>query len=89
MHSVAVKDHFMIAHSFRGEVFGLAQARHGAAIVLSAEFLAQHIHQGLAEALGSALGGLLRIVLEGSHVAGGSYEAPVACAGTQQQAAVE
>ncbi len=30
MYSVTVRDHFMIAHSFRGEVFGPAQALHGA-----------------------------------------------------------
>jgi 6-pyruvoyl-tetrahydropterin synthase len=30
MYSVTVRDHFMIAHSFKGEVFGPAQALHGA-----------------------------------------------------------
>ncbi|MFP4125952.1 MAG: 6-pyruvoyl trahydropterin synthase family protein [Alphaproteobacteria bacterium] len=30
MYSVTVRDHFMIAHSFAGEVFGPAQALHGA-----------------------------------------------------------
>lgn len=30
MYSVTVRDHFMIAHSFRGAVFGPAQALHGA-----------------------------------------------------------
>jgi 6-pyruvoyl-tetrahydropterin synthase len=38
MYSVTVRDHFMIAHSFRGEVFGPAQRLHGATYVVDAEF---------------------------------------------------
>ncbi len=38
MHSVGVRDHFMIAHSFRGEVFGPAQRLHGATFVVDVEF---------------------------------------------------
>ena len=38
MYSVNVRDHFMIAHSFRGEVFGPAQALHGATFVVDATF---------------------------------------------------
>ena len=38
MHSVCVRDHFMIAHSFEGEVFGPAQRLHGATYVVDAEF---------------------------------------------------
>jgi 6-pyruvoyltetrahydropterin/6-carboxytetrahydropterin synthase len=38
MFSVCVRDHFMIAHSFRGEVFGPAQNLHGATYVVDAEF---------------------------------------------------
>ena len=38
MYSLAVRDHVMIAHSFRGEVFGPAQALHGATYVVDAEF---------------------------------------------------
>lgn len=34
MYSVNVRDHFMIAHSFRGEVFGPAQRLHGATYVV-------------------------------------------------------
>ena len=34
MYSVSVRDHFMIAHSFRGEVFGPAQRLHGATYVV-------------------------------------------------------
>ena len=38
MYSVNVRDHFMIAHSFRGEAFGPAQRLHGATYVVDAEF---------------------------------------------------
>lgn len=38
MYSVTVRDHFMIAHSFRGEVFGPAQALHGATYNVDVEF---------------------------------------------------
>ena len=38
MYSVTVRDHMMIAHSFRGEVFGPAQKLHGATYVVDVEF---------------------------------------------------
>jgi 6-pyruvoyltetrahydropterin/6-carboxytetrahydropterin synthase len=38
MYSVNVRDHFMIAHSFRGAAFGPAQRLHGATYVVDAEF---------------------------------------------------
>ena len=38
MFSVTVRDHMMIAHSFRGEVFGPAQRLHGATLVVDATF---------------------------------------------------
>ena len=37
MYSVTVRDHFMIAHSFTGEVFGPAQRLHGATYVVDLE----------------------------------------------------
>jgi 6-pyruvoyl-tetrahydropterin synthase len=37
MYSVNVRDHFMIAHSFHGEVFGPAQRMHGATYVVDLE----------------------------------------------------
>src|SRR5687768_10322359 len=37
MYTVCVRDHFMIAHSFRGEVFGPAQRLHGATYVVDVE----------------------------------------------------
>jgi 6-pyruvoyl-tetrahydropterin synthase len=36
--SVTVRDHMMIAHSFRGDVFGPAQKLHGATYVVDATF---------------------------------------------------
>lgn len=38
MFSVTVRDHMMIAHSFRGEVFGPAQRLHGATFIVDATF---------------------------------------------------
>lgn len=37
MFSVGVRDHVMIAHSFRGELFGPAQRLHGATYVVDVE----------------------------------------------------
>ena len=39
--AVEVRDHIMIAHSFRGAVFGPAQALHGATFVVDAAFIAE------------------------------------------------
>ena len=38
MYAVTVRDHMMIAHSLRGEVFGPAQRLHGATFVVDASF---------------------------------------------------
>ncbi|MGK9166838.1 6-carboxytetrahydropterin synthase [Inquilinus limosus] len=38
MYTVSVRDHFMIAHSFRGAVFGPAQRLHGATYVVDLAF---------------------------------------------------
>ncbi|MFE7775391.1 6-pyruvoyl tetrahydropterin synthase family protein [Streptomyces sp. NPDC057445] len=38
MFSVTVREHLMIAHSFRGEVFGPAQRLHGATYLVDATF---------------------------------------------------
>ena len=38
MFSVTVRDHMMIAHSLRGEIFGPAQRLHGATYVVDATF---------------------------------------------------
>ncbi|MDO8934093.1 MAG: 6-carboxytetrahydropterin synthase [Rhodocyclaceae bacterium] len=41
MFAVEVRDHIMVAHSFRGAVFGPAQALHGATFVIDATFIAE------------------------------------------------
>jgi len=38
MFTISVRDHMMIAHSFRGEVFGPAQRLHGATYVVDLQF---------------------------------------------------
>ena len=38
MFALTVREHLMIAHSFTGEVFGPAQAMHGATYVVDVEF---------------------------------------------------
>lgn len=43
MFTVTVRDHVMIAHSFRGEVFGPAQALHGATYVVDASFCGERL----------------------------------------------
>jgi 6-pyruvoyl-tetrahydropterin synthase len=41
--AVEVRDHIMIAHSFRGALFGPAQALHGATFVIDAAFIADQL----------------------------------------------
>jgi 6-pyruvoyl-tetrahydropterin synthase len=43
--TVTVRDHVMIAHSFRGEVFGPAQSLHGATYVVDAGFSSQELDE--------------------------------------------
>ena len=43
MFAVEVRDHVMIAHSFRGAVFGPAQALHGGTFVVDAAFIADQL----------------------------------------------
>ena len=45
MFAVEVRDHIMIAHSFKGEVFGPAQALHGATFVVDAAFMAESLDE--------------------------------------------
>lgn len=66
MFAVEVRDHIMIAHSLPSEVFGPAQAMHGATFVVDAAFFTEDLDEnglvvdiGLAtEALAEALGPL-------------------------------
>ena len=43
MYAVEVRDHVMIAHSFRGELFGPAQALHGATFVVDVAFFREEL----------------------------------------------
>ena len=43
MFVVGVSDHIMIAHSFRGAVFGPAQQLHGATFVVAVAFMAERL----------------------------------------------
>lgn len=66
MFGVTVRDHMMVAHSFRGDVFGPAQALHGATFVVDATFRGPELDdEGVlvdigraAEELGGLVGGL-------------------------------
>jgi 6-pyruvoyltetrahydropterin/6-carboxytetrahydropterin synthase len=65
MFSVSVRDHFMIAHSFTGEVFGPAQRLHGATYVVDVEFRREQLDpDGIVVDIGRATDAL-RAVLAG------------------------
>src|SRR4051812_30818173 len=56
MYSVSVRDHFMIAHSFTGQVFGPAQRLHGATYVVDVEFRREKLDSdGIVVDIGRAL----------------------------------
>lgn len=56
MFTVEVRDHIMIAHSFRGAVFGPAQALHGATFVVDAAFISKELDaNGIVIDIGRAL----------------------------------
>jgi 6-pyruvoyl-tetrahydropterin synthase len=63
MYSLNVRDHFMIAHSFDGEIFGPAQRLHGATYVVDATFRRRELDaDGLVVDIGRA-SDLLRSIL--------------------------
>lgn len=63
MFAVEVRDHIMIAHSFRGAVFGPAQALHGATFVVDACFISETLDpNGIVIDIGKA-GDVLKAVL--------------------------
>jgi 6-pyruvoyl-tetrahydropterin synthase len=65
MYVLAVSDHFMIAHSFSGEIFGPAQQLHGATYGVEIEFHRANLDgDGLVCDIGLALK-VLREVLSG------------------------
>lgn len=63
MFSVEVRDHIMIAHSFKGELFGPAQALHGATFVVDAAFYAPVLtDEGVVIDIGGAIDTLKSIL---------------------------
>jgi 6-pyruvoyl-tetrahydropterin synthase len=66
--SVTVRDHMMIAHSLRGEVFGPAQRLHGATYVVDATFRRATLDaDGIVVDIGSAAEGLREVLGELSY----------------------
>jgi len=65
MYSVCVRGHVMIAHSFRGELFGPAQRLHGATYLVDAEFRAPELcAEGVVVDIGRASQALTSILDE-------------------------
>jgi 6-pyruvoyl-tetrahydropterin synthase len=63
MFEVTVSDHIMIAHSLHGEVFGPAQALHGATYVVEAAFARATLDDdGIVLDIGRALEGLKAVL---------------------------
>jgi 6-pyruvoyl-tetrahydropterin synthase len=63
--SVTVRDHIMVAHSFRGEVFGPAQRLHGATFVVDATFRRAELDaDGIVIDIGRAAGELAAVLAE-------------------------
>jgi 6-pyruvoyl-tetrahydropterin synthase len=61
--SVTVRDHMMVAHSLRGEVFGPAQGLHGATYVVDATVRASSLDDdGLVVDIGRAASALASVV---------------------------
>ncbi len=64
MFALTVRDHIMVAHSFRGEIFGPAQKLHGATFIVDLELRRESLDaDGLIADIG-ALTALLHQVLE-------------------------
>jgi len=65
MYTVSVRDHIMIAHSFRGEMFGPAQKLHGATYVVDVEFRSTSLDDnGIVIDIGLATEAMHRILAE-------------------------
>lgn len=65
MYSVCVREHLMIAHSFRGEVFGPAQRLHGATYVVDVEMRRRELDDdGIVVDIGRAGEALKAVVAE-------------------------
>ncbi|HEY4106635.1 MAG TPA: 6-carboxytetrahydropterin synthase [Polyangiaceae bacterium] len=65
MYTVSVRGHMMIAHSFKGELFGPAQRLHGATYVVDVEFRRAELgHEGVVVDIGRAMQALAAILEE-------------------------
>jgi 6-pyruvoyl-tetrahydropterin synthase len=63
--SVSVRDHMMVAHSLRGDVFGPAQALHGATYVVDATFAGPAVDDdGILVDIARAAGALRAVVAD-------------------------
>src|SRR5205809_848337 len=63
MFSVSVRGHMMIAHSFKGDVFGPAQRLHGATYIVDVEFRRPELDvDGIVVDIGRATDALQRIL---------------------------
>ena len=68
MFSVTVRDHMLIAHSLRGEVFGPAQRLHGATYVVDATFRRASLDaDGIVVDIGRAADALRAVLAELSY----------------------
>lgn len=65
MYSVTVRDHIMIAHSLKGEVFGPAQRLHGATYIVDVELKRQHLDAtGIVVDIGRATEALHKVLAD-------------------------
>lgn len=63
MYKISVRDHMMIAHSFRGELFGPAQKMHGATYVVDVELCREELDEhGVVVDIGRALRALSEVM---------------------------
>jgi 6-pyruvoyltetrahydropterin/6-carboxytetrahydropterin synthase len=65
MYTVSVRGHVMIAHSFKGDLFGPAQRLHGATYIVDVEFRRAELgHEGVVIDIGRATQALNSILEE-------------------------
>jgi 6-pyruvoyl-tetrahydropterin synthase len=63
MYAVEVRDHVMVAHSFKGELFGPAQRLHGATFVVDAAFFRDSLTpEGVVVDIGRAIDALRAVL---------------------------
>jgi 6-pyruvoyl-tetrahydropterin synthase len=68
VYRVTVRDHVMIAHSFRGEVFGPAQRLHGATFVVDATFAGESLDaDGIVVDIAQAAAALREVLAQLDH----------------------